>query len=57
MIRQSRELTESEVDNVSGGNPLTMISIGIAVVSAGIALNNYLLAKGAADHDANCKQH
>lgn len=47
-----RELSSGDVDMVSGGiGPL------LAIVGLSVAIHMYAMQRGAADHDANCKDH
>lgn len=51
-----RELNHHEIDNVSGGI-LPLIGLAVAATGVAIAAHNYMLQRGAADHDANCTDH
>lgn len=51
-----RQLQDAEIDGVGGGIwPLVAIAVGLT--AATIAAHNYMLQRGAADHDANCTEH
>ena len=51
-----RELHDGEVEAVSGGF-WPIVAIAVAATNGMIAAHNYMLQRGAADHDANCTEH
>lgn len=48
-----RELSLDETAEVSGA----FIGPIIGIIGVGVAIHMYAMQRGAADHDANCKEH